>query len=84
VSWFGKIAMTHGMTYCFSVVYDKSHFAVPAASLLFFVLPQRKVTKENGIFSNSSARKKSYTAPSWSLICLRLSPTCRQCDSGYF
>jgi hypothetical protein len=34
----------------------------PASSLLFFVLPQRKVTKESGTFANRSARKSSYTA----------------------
>ena len=39
---------------------------LPTASLLFFVLPQRKVTKENGIpkafGTNRSARKRSYAA----------------------
>ena len=35
---------------------------LPTASLLFFVLPQRKVTKENGTFANRSAGKRSSAA----------------------
>jgi hypothetical protein len=35
---------------------------LPTSSFLFFVLPQRKETKESGTFANRSARKRSYTA----------------------
>jgi hypothetical protein len=35
---------------------------VPTSSFLFFVLPQRKETKESGTLANSSAGQSSYTA----------------------
>jgi hypothetical protein len=45
-----------------SYALTNTHFVVPTSSLLFFVLPQRKVTKESGTLAYRSARQSSYTA----------------------